>query len=177
VSPLVLALALGTLWGLSAAVAEDDAGRSFKADLNGYQEVLNPSGGGAVSTPARGAFRAKLDHGGTAIDYELSYGGLLGSVTQAHIHFGRPGTTGGIVVWLCQTPPDFVDPTGLAPTCPTEGTVSGQLTSANVIAGAAAQGIAAGEFEEAVRAMQAGAAYVNVHTTAFPPGEIRGQVR
>jgi len=177
VSLLGLAVALGMFWGLSAAVAEDDPGRSFRADLSGYQEVLNPSGGGAVSTPAGGAFRAKLERGGTAIDYELSYRGLLGSVTQAHIHFGQPGTTGGIVVWLCQTPPDFADPTGLAPTCPTEGSVTGQLTFANVIGGAAAQGIAVGEFEEAVRAMQAGAAYVNVHTTLFPPGEIRGQVK
>ena len=42
--------------------------------------------------------------------------------------------------------------------------------------GPGGQGIAAGEFAELVRAMRAGATYVNIHTTAFPGGEIRGQV-
>src|SRR5262245_13604834 len=135
-SPAVLAAALGALGVVSVAVAENDEGRSFKAALSGYNEVLNRAGGGAVSTPASGSFRARLGPGGTTIEYELSYSGLLGSVTQAHIHFGRPGTTGGIVVWLCQTPPGFADPTGLAPTCPAEGSVSGEITAANIIGGA-----------------------------------------
>ena len=46
----------------------------------------------------------------------------------------------------------------------------------NVI-GPAAQGIAAGEFAELVRAIRAGATYVNVHTTVHPGGEIRKQLR
>jgi hypothetical protein len=54
------------------------------------------------------------------------------------------------------------------------GRVEGVLTAANVI-GPAAQGIAAGEFQELIRAMRAGKAYVNVHTTTFAGGEIRGQ--
>jgi hypothetical protein len=36
--------------------------------------------------------------------------------------------------------------------------------------------VAAGEFGEFVQALRAEAAYVNVHTSAFQPGEIRGQV-
>ena len=39
------------------------------------------------------------------------------------------------------------------------------------------QGISAGEFDEFVRAIRAGATYANVHSTAFPPGEIRGQIQ
>ena len=43
--------------------------------------------------------------------------------------------------------------------------------------GPGGQGIAAMEFDELVRAMRAGATYVNLHTTApFQGGEIRGQV-
>jgi hypothetical protein len=53
--------------------------------------------------------------------------------------------------------------------------VSGTITPASVI-GPAAQGIQAGEFAELVRALRAGAAYANVHTTTFPGGEIRGQI-
>ena len=47
---------------------------------------------------------------------------------------------------------------------------------ADVGAGAAAQGIAAGEFDEFVRAIRAGATYVNVHTTGRQGGEIRAQL-
>lgn len=62
--------------------------------------------------------------------------------------------------------------------CPgtTSGSVSGRITAADVIGGAAAQGVAAGEFAEVLRAIREGAVYVNVHTTLFPGGEIRGQL-
>jgi hypothetical protein len=53
--------------------------------------------------------------------------------------------------------------------------VSGTLTPLEVI-GPAGQGIAAGEFEELVKAIRAGRAYANVHSTKFPAGEIRGQL-
>ena len=57
----------------------------------------------------------------------------------------------------------------------TEGTVTGVITPAQVV-GPAGQGIAAMEFGELVRALRAGAAYANVHTTTFGGGEIRGQI-
>jgi hypothetical protein len=46
----------------------------------------------------------------------------------------------------------------------------------NVI-GPAAQGIAPAEFAELVAATRAGAACVNVHSSKFPAGEIRGQLK
>jgi len=39
-----------------------------------------------------------------------------------------------------------------------------------------AQGIEAGAFDELVDAILAGAAYANVHSAKFGPGEIRGQL-
>ncbi len=76
---------------------------------------------GAVSTGARGKFEAELE--GDVIDYELSYKGLEGDVTQAHIHFGQRHTVGGIVVWLCQTagvpaPSAPIDVSAVTPLCP-----------------------------------------------------------
>jgi hypothetical protein len=175
---VLVALLVAVAWS-STADAQNPRRRLFRATLNGFQEVLNPAGMGAVSTPATGQFEATLTNHDTALNYELSYEDLIGDVTQAHIHFGQPGTTGGIMVWLCQTAAPFVDPTGLAPQCPGPGDkpATGTITAANIIGGAAAQGILATEFDEAIAAMRNGAGYVNVHTTAFPPGEIRGNVK
>lgn len=53
--------------------------------------------------------------------------------------------------------------------------MTGTIVPANVI-GPAGQGIAAGEFGELVEAIRQGATYANVHTVAFPGGEIRGQI-
>jgi hypothetical protein len=83
------------------------------------------------------------------------------------------------MVFLCTngTPPAGVP---VPPPCPQgSGTVSGELTAADVLAptvSGVAQGVAAGEFNEFIAALRAEAAYGNLHTTAFPGGEIRGQV-
>jgi hypothetical protein len=136
--------------------------------LTGYEEVP------ALSSAAGGRFRAFIDDAAGTIRYALSYSGLTGDVLMAHIHFGQLSVNGGISVWLCQTA-EFVDPTGLAPTCVQSGTVTGLLTQANVV-GPAEQGIAPAEFDEIVAAIRAGVAYVNVHSATFPGGEIRGQL-
>jgi hypothetical protein len=98
-------------------------------------------------------------------------------VTQFHIHVGQLSITGSIVIFLCQTSTN-PDPTGLAPQCPQEGTVTGEITAANVIAGATAtQQLEAGDLAAVITAIRAGAAYANVHTNLSPGGEIRGQIR
>lgn len=137
--------------------------------LRSFQEVP------AVSSAASGRFKARIDEKAGSIAYELSYHGLEGDVLQAHIHFGQRSVNGGVSVFLCQTASN-PDPTGLAPACPTSGPVSGVLQAANVI-GPATQGIAATEFAALVAAIRGGVAYVNVHSTAFPAGEVRGQLR
>jgi len=65
----------------------------------------------AVSTVATGQFRATIANE-TSITYELTYSGLEGTVTQAHIHFGQKSVTGGISLWLRQTATNK-DPTNL----------------------------------------------------------------
>jgi hypothetical protein len=145
--------------------------QNIRAELEGFEEVP------AVSSTAKGLFRGRIRDKGTAIDYTLNYSGLEGTVSQAHIHFGQQGVVGGISVWLCETTDAFQDPAGLAPTCPQEGEVKGTLTAANVI-GPIGQGIAAQEFDELIRAIRNGVAYVNVHSLpTFGGGEIRGHIK
>jgi len=135
---------------------------------------------GAISSGASGSFSATLNKSGDVVEYTLHYEGLESDVTQSHIHFGQRRTVGGIVVWLCQTQgtraPAAVD--AATPFCPgaREGTVSGTFNAAQVLA-QSTQGIDAGQFDELIRAIRAGAAYANVHSTTFTPGEIRGQIK
>ena len=182
-----LALAVAITAVTSSSTFADDRRRDARVstELSGYNEVHFIAGPpaalrGAVSTVATGSFKARIDQHSDTIHYELSYENLEGAVTQAHIHFGQPHTVGGIVVWLCQTqgtPHPVAALQETTPLCPgpQSGTVTGTIEPADVLA-VTGQGIEAGSFEELVRAIRAGATYANVHSSVFPPGEIRGQI-
>jgi hypothetical protein len=147
-------------------------GGTFKADLIGYEEVP------AISTAATGEFRARVG-AGPVIDYTLTYSDIQNAFA-AHIHLGQKGVNGGVSAFLCGG--------GDKPPCPpTGGTVSGTIDAADVT-GPTSQGIAPGEIQELIDAMEFGVTYANVHTTDgdttpnegpgdFPGGEIRGQIR
>lgn len=157
------------LLGMFAGMPSPAAAETLVVPLRSFEEV--PS----ISSTAQGRFRARIDEAAGTIAYELSYDGLQGTVRQAHIHVGQRGVNGGISTYLCQTATN-PDPTNLAPTCPASGSVSGLLQATNVI-GPGAQGLSAGEFAELVKAVRGGVAYINVHSSLFPGGEIRGQTR
>jgi hypothetical protein len=141
----------------------------FRVLLDGYQEVP------AVSSEARGHAVLHVSPRGGSLDYEVAYEGLEGNVLQAHIHLGRPGTNGGIMVFLCSNLGN--GPAG-TPVCPgpRSGSVSGSVDAAGVV-GPSGQGIAAGEFAEVLAGIRSRSAYVNVHSDLFPGGEIRGNIR
>jgi hypothetical protein len=141
------------------------------ASLTGYQEVP------AVSTVASGEFHGTISEDEQSIDYTLTYSGLQGTVTQAHIHVAQRGVNGSIVIWLCGTDTN-PGPAGTQP-CPSSGTVSGTITAADVVAGSmTSQQLDAGELDEVIAAIRARVAYANVHTSPLSTGgEIRGQIR
>jgi hypothetical protein len=142
--------------------------------LTGYEEV--PS----VSTTATGDFEARISNDGSRIDWELSYEDLEGAVQQAHIHFGQKGVNGGISVFLCTNLGN--GPAGIQACPPSPATISGTIFAADVspnipaTAAARTQGINTGEIAELIKAIRAGATYVNVHSTTWPGGEIRSQI-
>lgn len=154
----VAALGLG-----SYAMAGGDESE-FRASLSGFQETPQ-----TLSSPGFGSLRLDIDDDSPAISFRLTYGGMPTAAGAAHIHLGARATTGGVSAFLCGG--------GDKPSCPpTGGTVTGTITPADVI-GPASQGIEPGEFGELVRAIRAGATYANVHTSQYPSGEIRGQIR
>jgi CHRD domain len=164
---VLIAVMGGVLATATAAKADQ-----LRAILTGYEET--PS---AVSTTGRGEFVAVISDDGETIRYRETFSRLQGTVTQSHIHVGQLSIGGSVVIFLCQTASN-PDPTGLAPQCPQEGTVTGVITAANVIAGSQApQQLAAGDLAAVVTAIRAGATYANVHTNLSPGGEIRGQIR
>jgi CHRD domain-containing protein len=167
---LVLASVIALLGVASYAIAGGGS-RSFKAKpLTGYQETPL-----SISSTATGEFTARLNDAGTSLHYKLTYSGLEGAVTQAHVHFGARATSGGVSFFLCGTAA-APGPAG-TPACPTPGgTVEGDITAAQVI-GPVAQGIEVGAFNEILAAMRAGVAYANVHSTKWPGGEVRAQLK
>ena len=167
-------IASGLLAAVGSASAHDDNDRHNRIEtrLKSYNEVP------AVSSAATGHFKARIveaqgvDAG--HIEYELSFSGLEGTVTQSHIHLGQHSVNGGIMVWLCESATN-PSPSASTPACPQSGTVQGVIQAAEVI-GPAGQGISALEFDEVVKAIRAGKAYVNVHSSKIPSGELRGQL-
>lgn len=165
----LIAGAIVAVLGVGGFVIAQGFFTPFLAHLNGYEEVP------AVSTSGNAEFRADLIQFGNQLQWELTYRRLEGNITQAHIHFAQPGVNGAVVVFLCSNLNNGPPGTQLCP--PPPATVRGIISAADIGGGASGQGIAAGEFDEFLRAMRRGATYVNVHTSTWPGGEVRSQIR
>jgi hypothetical protein len=170
---LVLTGLAAAMLGAGSLAGDDGDGRDHKngfftsARLVGYQEVP------AISTVARGTFRAWVDTAANTITWKLTYDALEGDVTQAHVHFAQKGVNGGISFFLCTNLANGPAGTQVCPVGPAE--ITGVVT-ADLVIGPAATGIEAGAFAEIAAAIRNGTAYANVHSSKWPGGEIRGQL-
>jgi hypothetical protein len=137
----------------------------FVAPLSGAAERPNP-----IDTQARGVAIFDLSADGQSLSYKIIASNIE-NITMAHIHCcaGEDGTA-GISVWLYpEAPPAVVIPgrhDGILAT--------GTITAADVVGGPPAA--AEDRIGALVEFIQAGQAYVNVHTVQNGPGEIRGQL-
>jgi hypothetical protein len=145
---LIVVIAVAMLSLVSAAYADD---LKFEADLSGAQEVP------PVATAGSG--KAEFESDGTSVAFELEWKDLSSSAVAAHIHCGVTGRNGPVGVTL------FAGPRG------TEGEVKGTFVAPDPGNGCGWDDVA-----EVLAAMAAGGAYVNIHTTQRPGGEIRGQI-
>jgi hypothetical protein len=150
-----LALALG-LAGVGCNDATDGL-EVFRADLSPGNEVP------ARNSPASGTAGFTFD--GTTVRYSVEVDDLS-QTFMGHIHSGAAGVNGSIRVWLWPS----TDPVRGPEVSFTDKTViaEGSFTAANV------SGIS---FDALLNEMRNGTAYVNFHSTTYPGGEIRGQVR
>ncbi len=137
--------------------------RTFTAHLSGGNEVP------PVDRNGQGQVIFKLSKDGTELHYKLIVANIE-NVTQAHIHCGNAGVNGPVVVFLFGFQAGGVTENGVLK--------EGVITSANIIARGSSAACMGGlaTFANLLDKMRNGSAYVNVHTVAFPGGEIRGQV-
>lgn len=135
------------------------------ASIDAAQE-LNPLTNAPPVSPATGSFTLDFNAAANSLTYTLMYSGLTSSTTMAHIHLGPPGQSGAPLFTLY----DY----GMPPSVNmTSDTLSGTLTAADFMPDSV-DGIAT--FAQAVAQIQDDNTYVNIHTTNYPAGEIRGQI-
>ena len=157
---VVLGLAL--LWPVAASAAS----LVYQTTLSGAAE--NP----AVTTPGTGTATVTLDTATHELTVDIVFSGLIGTTTIAHIHccIAAPGNVG------------VASPTPTFPGFPAGVTAGSYLQTFDLTQTASwnaafvtANGGSLGSAEAALAAgLAAGMAYVNIHTTSFGAGEIRG---
>jgi aldose sugar dehydrogenase len=135
--------------------------RNFVAPADGSQEVP------PVATRARGQAIFQLSKDGAELSYKLIVANLH-NITQAHIHYGAAGVNGPVVAWLYPEGP---------PSQLIEGRFSGVLAEGTITGNDLVNDLEGLPLSALIDLMMAGEAYVNVHTSQYPGGEIRGQIR
>ncbi len=148
-------------------VAQDEVSKNFVVQLSGSEEVPPNSSRG------RGVAIFHVINEGTGLAYKLIVANIE-NVVASHIHIGASGVNGPVTAFL------------FGPEPPGGGRVDGPIAH-GVIEASDLVGPLAGQPLSALLAeIEAGNAYVNVHTNDgvdptntgpgdFPGGEIRGQ--
>jgi hypothetical protein len=132
----------------------------FSAELNGANEVP------PVETMATGEAMFTLSEDGMTLHFTLDIANLE-NITMAHIHLAPVGVNGAVVVWLYPSAP----PEQLIP-----GTFTGTLAEGDITADSLVGSLEGQPLSSLIDEINSGNAYVNVHTSQYPAGEIRDQI-
>lgn len=157
---IVLGFAL-VLFTLAPAVmaGHGQGNGAHVAPLNAENEVRNGETG-VIDSDAVGNAVFKFD-GESSVSFKLIVANIE-NVVAAHIHCGVAGENGSVGLTLF----------GGGPV-----TLNGILAQGTATGPDPGNACSWGDLGDVLDAIEADAAYVNVHTLANPPGEIRGQIR
>lgn len=151
----------------SPALAQDEVSRNYVVQLSGDEEVP------PVSTRARGVAIFHVINDGTGLAYKLIVANIE-NVVASHIHIGARGVNGPVTAFL------------FGPAVPGGGRLNGPIAQGVIEASDLVGPLAGQPLSALLDEIEAGNAYVNVHTNDgvdpantgpgdFPGGEIRGQ--
>lgn len=86
--------------GTTESTTEGPKKTAWRATLTGGQEIPKPKG---VRVGAGGTFDVTLteDNGAYRVEFKLVFRRLTGKAVAAHIHRGKPGRSGPVLIALC----------------------------------------------------------------------------
>lgn len=156
-SILALAISLTVLLSVSMVDQIHAAKYPYKAQLSGQDEVP------AVETSATGEAEFTLPANGT-MKYRVNVTGIS-NASAAHIHMGKAGENGDVIVDLLN-----------APESKDKDTAYGMIFRGNITDSILTGPMKGKTLDDLTAAIESGDTYVNVHTSEHKDGEIRGQL-
>lgn len=143
---LLVALIVLTLTAAVAPAYGDDGGRPLSATLTGAAEVPGPG-----DPDASGSAAVRLNPGQGEVCFDVSWADIDGEVFASHIHVGTADVAGPVVITLFT------------------GSFAGTGQQS-----ACVQGVDRDLIVAIIQNPEG--YYVNIHSTVFPAGAIRGQL-
>ena len=125
--------------------------------MSGDQEVP------PVDSTAQGKSIFRTKNNDTWIDYKVNITGFS-EASAAHIHMGKTGANGEVIVDLLTGKKENPTRLGMA--------IRGNITDSSLVGPMQGKTLA-----DLISAINNGDTYVNVHTQTHPDGEIRGQIQ
>lgn len=160
-----IAIAALALLGLAGTVQAHE--EIFVATLSGAAE--NPSN----NSPATGSVKVVLDLDTLLMEVIVDFSGLTVAATASHIHCCTTTPNQPVNVGVATMTPSFID-FPKATSGHYDHTFDMALASSYNSAFITANGGVSGAFTALVHGMEQSRAYLNIHDTNFPGGEIRG---
>ena len=152
----VITLAMAGVFALMISTQAQAQVINLTAALSGGNEVPG------VVTGAAGTATVSLNQATGVVTYRIEVYNMPVGTTAGHFHVGAAGVSGPVVVGVT-----------VATNISNDYAITG-TASATDLTQRAAQGI--NSWEDFLQALVLGNIYINVHSTANPGGELRGQV-
>jgi hypothetical protein len=159
----------------TAALALAAAALPSHATVSIYSVVLNGASESPVNaSPGTGTATVTIDDVLNTLSLSVSFSGLTGNTTAAHIHCCT-AVAGTATAGVATTTPTFAGfPLGVTSgsySVTLDETLAGSWNAAYITANG---GTTASAFTALQSGINAGKAYLNIHTSTFGGGEIRG---